>query len=249
MLEEEIKSFLHYTKLIFSSLFGRQMPYVIIGCPKLKDNQFIFTNVDTNEAEIYEANCEQYFHLVTIRNYPWLDILFSQYPVLQDSVLFLDVRTFMSCLNKSDKSLNRSKLTLVGQELFFECDDILVPCGLLITSFLSEQYYAYYEAGIPKNVHYTEELKMENYTTAPAYFIDIAGGDKNDKASLKSKTMMLQGKNVICFKEYIPKAKPTHPVLKLTCGGTKAALQTSYTFVSDEIEVVSSHPNMRYYAK
>ena len=249
MLESEIKPFLNYTKLIFSSLFGRQMPYAILGCPQLKDNEFIFTNVTIEEAEIYEANTEQYFHLVTFRNYPWLDVLFSQYPVLNNSVLFLDVRTFMSCLNKSVKTLHQSKLYLVGQELLFDSDDVLMPCGQLITSFLSEQYYAYHQAGIPKETHYTEKLKIENYLTEPVYFIPISGGDKKDNKSLKSKTMMLPGKNTICFKEFIPKAKPVHPELTLTCGGSKAALQTQLTFVSDEVDVISSHPNMRYYAR
>ena len=47
-------------KWIFSSLFARNMPHVIIGCHKVPDTTFIASNIPLEEMEIYDAECFPY---------------------------------------------------------------------------------------------------------------------------------------------------------------------------------------------
>ena len=205
----DLKYFLEQLKLVFSSLFARQMAYVIFGCPKLKDNELLFSNVDAVAIEIYENDTEFYFHKVTIHDQRFLDLLYQQYPILKSHVICMDAKAFMSAVNKSTKSLIESKLSLAEQDLLFECQDISVPCGQMISEFTANHYYDIFLSGLPDGEDpYTIQLQLDQIDPTKITYLDIENhGGQIIHEIFHSRCMLLQGKNIISTKEYIPKSK------------------------------------------
>ena len=247
----DLKYFLEQLKLVFSSLFARQMSYVIFGCPKLQDNEFIFSNVDSVAIEIYENDPEFYFHKVTIHDSRFLDLLYQQYPVLKSHVICVDIKAFMSAVNKSTKSLTESKLCLDEQELLFKCQELSVTCGQMISEFTANHYYDIFLSGLPEGEDpYEIRLELEQIDPNEITFLDIDNhSGRGILEVLHSRCMLIQGKNIISTKEYIPKSKISTYTLKLTAGGTKQALKLSASFQNEKLTVVSSQPGIRYYVR
>nr|DAG42854.1 MAG TPA: hypothetical protein [Bacteriophage sp.] len=247
----DLKYFLEQLKLVFSSLFARQMAYVIFGCPKLKDNELLFSNVDAVAIEIYENDPEFYFHKVTIHDQRFLDLLYQQYPILKSHVICMDAKAFMSAVNKSTKSLIESKLSLAEQDLLFECQEISVPCGQMISEFTANHYYDIFLSGLPDGEDpYTIQLQLDQIDPTKITYLDIENhGGQIIHEILHSRCMLLQGKNIISTKEYIPKSKISEYTLQLTAGGTKQALKVSVMFCNKLLSVVSSQPGIRYYVR
>ena len=251
MNPNDIKYFLEQLKLVFSSLFARQMTYVIFGCPKLQDNELLFSNVDTVGIEIYENDPEFYFHKVTIHDQRFLDLLYQQYPILKTHVICLDVKAFMSCANKSIKVITESKLSLSEQELLFECQEISTTCGRMISEFTANHYYDIFLSGLPDGEDpYTIQLQLDQIDPTKITYLDIENhGGQIIHEIFHSRCMLLQGKNIISTKEYIPKSKISEYTLQLTAGGTKQALKVSVMFCNKLLSVVSSQPGIRYYVR
>ena len=195
----DLKYFLEQLKLVFSSLFARQMAYVIFGCPKLKDNELLFSNVDAVAIEIYENDPEFYFHKVTIHDQRFLDLLYQQYPILKSHVICMDAKAFMSAVNKSTKSLIESKLSLAEQDLLFECQDISVPCGQMISEFTANHYYDIFLSGLPDGEDpYTIQLQLDQIDPTKITYLDIENhGGQIIHEIFHSRCMLLQGKNII----------------------------------------------------
>ena len=247
----DLKYFLEQLKLVFSSLFARQMAYVIFGCPKLNDNELLFSNVDAVAIEIYENDPEFYFHKVTIHDQRFLDLLYQQYPILKSHVICMDAKAFMSAVNKSTKSLIESKLSLSEQDLLFECQEISVPCGQMISEFTANHYYDIFLSGLPDGEDpYTIQLQLDQIDPTKITYLDIENhGGQIIHEIFHSRCMLLQGKNIISTKEYIPKSKISEYTLQLTAGGTKQALKVSVMFCNKLLSVVSSQPGIRYYVR
>ncbi len=247
----DLKYFLEQLKLVFSSLFARQMAYVIFGCPKLNDNELLFSNVDAVAIEIYENDPEFYFHKVTIHDQRFLDLLYQQYQILKSHVICMDAKAFMSAVNKSTKSLIESKLSLSEQDLLFECQEISVPCGQMISEFTANHYYDIFLSGLPDGEDpYTIQLQLDQIDPTKITYLDIENhGGQIIHEIFHSRCMLLQGKNIISTKEYIPKSKISEYTLQLTAGGTKQALKVSVMFCNKLLSVVSSQPGIRYYVR
>ena len=151
VLTFDTKYFINNLKLLFSSLFARQMTQIVIGCPVYgeRDDVFIFTNVPYDDIEIYESDPEKYFHEVTVKDRQLLDQLYLLFPVLKECTLLFDSRLFMSGFNKSTKNILDAKLYLSGQGLVFECGEISVTCGRLLSAFMADQYHKIFQTGLP----------------------------------------------------------------------------------------------------
>lgn len=247
----DVKYFLEQLKLVFSSLFARQMTYVIFGCPKLQDNELLFSNVDSVAIEVYENDPEFYFHKVTIHDQRFLDLLYQQYPILKSHVICMDAKAFMSAVNKSTKSLIESKLSLAEQDLLFECQEISVPCGQMISEFTANHYYDIFLSGLPDGEDpYVIQLQLDQIDPSKITYLDINDhGGQMIREIFHSRCMLLQGKNIISTKEYIQKSKISEYTLQLTAGGTKQALKVSMYFHNELLSVVSSQPGIRYYVR
>lgn len=251
MEPKDLKYFLDQMKLILSSLFARQMSYAIFGCPKLQDNELLFSNVEPDMIEIYESDPEFYFHKVTIHDGKFLELLYQQYPLLRSHVICLKVREFMSGVNKSSKTLTDSKLSLSGQELSFDCGPISIPCGQVISEFTANHYYDIFTAGLPDGENpYEMNMEVSEMDPTQITYMNIQNHDNGSCQSIfRSKCMLLQGKNIISTKEYLQKSKVKEFTLKLIAGGTKQALKVSIHFDCALLSVVSSQPGIRYYAR
>lgn len=251
MEQKELKVFLDQLKLILSSLFARQMSYAIFGCPKLKDNEWLFSNVKSTDIEIYESDPEFYFHKVTIHDEAFLQQLYQQYPVLKSHVICLDVKKFMSFVNKSSKQLNESKLSLSGQDLLFECGENSAACGQMISEFTANHYYDIFLSGMPDGEEpYVINLEVDQIDPSKITYLQIQNHNNQSPQDIfQTRCMLLQGKNIISTKEYIPKSKISTYSIKLKAGGTKRALKVSVTFDCEFVSVVSSQPGIRYYSR
>lgn len=250
MTPEDLKYFKDQLKLIFSSLFARNMSYAVFGIPDLPDNQILFTNVDPDQIAIYESDPNYFFHLVTLKDERFCKLLFEQYPVLLSHVVLLNVRAFMTCINKNIKEINESKISLSGQEFQFSCCNFSMPCGLLTSEFTANHYYTIYKEGIPEGEDlYKMELSIDQVDPKAISYIEVYNHNTDSlQQLLKTRCMMLQGKNLFSTKEYLVKAKEENYKITLTAGGTSKALKVMIEMECPSLSVVSVQPGIRYYA-
>ena len=250
MTPDDLKYFKDRIKLIFSSLFARNMSYAIFGIPGLQDNQILFTNVSPDQIEIYESEPNYFFHLVTLKEDHFCRLLFELYPVLKTHVVILYTREFMSCVNKSLKDLEQSKITLSGQDFIFSCNAFSNTCGLLTSEYTADHYYRIYQSGIPDGEEpYKTSLTVDQVDAKTITYIDICDRDTGSLHPIKkSRCMLLQGKNLFSTKEYLVKSKELDNYkITLTAAGQSRALKVMITMECPSVSVISVQPGMRYY--
>ena len=250
MTPDDLKYFKDRIKLIFSSLFARNMSYAIFGIPGLQDNQILFTNVSPDQIEIYESEPNYFFHLVTLKEDRFCRLLFELYPVLKTHVVILYTREFMSCVNKSLKDLEQSKITLSGQDFIFSCNEFSNACGLLTSEYTADHYYRIYQSGIPDGEEpYKTSLTVDQVDAKTITYIDICDRDTGSLHPIKkSRCMLLQGKNLFSTKEYLVKSKELDNYkITLTAAGQSRALRVMITMECPSVSVISVQPGMRYY--
>lgn len=251
MTSDDLKYFKERIKLIFSSLFARNMSHAVFGIPELKDNQILFTNVSPDKIEIYESEPNYFFHLVTLKEDRFCNLLFNLYPVLKTHIVILNVREFMSCINKSINKLEQSKITLSGQDFIFSCEELSTVCGLLTSEYIADHYYQIYQGGIPEGDEpYHTNLTVDQIDPKAITYLDICDKDTGSlQKIMKSRCMLLQGKNLFSTKEYLVKSKELDNYkITLTAAGQSRALRVMVTLDCPSVSVISVQPGIRYYA-
>ena len=249
--EFDTKYLINNLKLLFSSLFARQQTQIVFGIPGCANNTLLFCNATYDQVEIYESDPELYFHLVIIKDTRFLDLFYTLFPILKECVLLLDSRLFMAGVNKSIKTILDAKLFLSGQELIFECGDISVTCGRLISTFMANRYHEIHKLGIPDiDKSYMAGLSIEEYQNNSAIsYVPIYKGNVDDPDVKKSKWMLVQGRTTVSLKEYMKKADPGAASLILRCGGKNTAMRVMAIFNCIWVTVESTNPGMLYYAR
>lgn len=245
------KEFINKTKLIFSSLFARNMPHVIIGCPKVSDTTFIASNIPVEEMEIYEPTADYYIHKCDITDIEYYSILVTKFPVLKENVVYINTAKFLSSFNKFVKDLDLTEMVLKNNEVILRCMEQEFVIGNLISEFTSNLYYNTWEFGLVKcESPFEKVLDEQHLNTDNPTFLEVldhcpeyVGGEVK-----KIKIIITAGKNTISLKEFYKKANLLSYDVHLKVGVENRAIKIQCSVDTPLVNVVSVQPAIRYYA-
>ncbi|MDD3052580.1 MAG: hypothetical protein PHR06_15780, partial [Candidatus Cloacimonetes bacterium] len=126
------------------------MNCAIIGCPDYADNVWLFTNIPVEEMVIYSPSSEYYMHKVEITDSDLYAEIITRFPILSSAIVFLDLNKFMSCYNKSEKTPEAMKLSIIEENIVFTCNELSVVCGSLLPEFTATLYSSLFERSVIK---------------------------------------------------------------------------------------------------
>lgn len=143
MLEE--KDFLKKLKLMFATIFARSMPKIIVGCPELADNVFIYSNVPLEDMEYFEPDANYYFHKVEILDTEFLETLISKFTIFKTATFMLYADKFLAALGKHVGSLDTISLTADNIDILITVhqkdeSELTVKCGEIISAYTASRY-------------------------------------------------------------------------------------------------------------
>ena len=235
---------LDQAKLLFSSLFGRQMTMLIVGGDE-RDNVFYVSNITLEEIDMYEQDATKYVHKVTVFSTEIMDALFELCPLFKDHVLLIDTKAFLGALNKEAKNeyhfeiTDTNKVILTTAEKYYEV-------GEMISAFIASMYVSLFDQSeIINENRWEKQITREMLSDDKPTIIDI-WNNKNDE--MHSKAIITPCKNTICLKEYLTKAKCTDWLLLVRAFGEQS-IKIECVFETINIKVQSVQPTIRYYRK
>lgn len=244
------KEFVTKTKWIFSSLFARNMPHVIIGCPKVPDTTFIASNIPIEEMEIYEPTADYYIHKCDITDIEYYSLLVSKFPVLKDNVIYLNTAKFLSAFNKFVKDLDITEMLLVNDKIVLKCLDQEFVIGDLISEFTSNLYYNTWESGLVKGEQpYIKILQEADMNLDNPTFFNVMDHCPEYTGKIEPiKIIITAGRNTISVKEYFKKTNMLEYGVELKVGVENRAIKIQCSVKTPLVNVISVQPAIRYYS-
>lgn len=234
-------------KLLFSSLFARKMPYVIFAHAD-EDDAMIFTNISLDDIMLYEPNTDKYIHTVLLKDRSFLDWIYETFPILKEHKCILDVRQFMTALNKSSDKYSSAKLELCDNSITITTTNGTIPCGSVIDDEIVTAYMKIF-SGISSTGLWSESKKLSPSEVGKDFsIIEVVLDDSNvyNKENLLYKTILEPGKNVPSVAEYCKKTKEPC-FIKLMVNKQNSAIRVKYVCISDSIYVESICPAMFWF--
>lgn len=247
----DTKEFLNKIKLLFSTLFNRTMPYVVIGNPD-KEDHFLFTSVDPDEIEILNPNPDVVIHDVIINDKNFQNDLYEKFPVLKNYILILFVRDFLSFINKN-KNLDIEMFVHEGHVYIRKnekTEEENIQCGIVVSEYITDRYVDLIKAIKDKSdkpvepYEYNLSVNLFNgkRTTVKTY-TDI-------NQTYAGKCFLSPGFNTIALDKYLGAYKQ-HPEYsyKLISWSSNKDIRCETLFTDNFVSVVSVQPFSRWYAK
>ena len=144
------KDFIKKLRVMFATLFARSMTKVIVGCPGLPDNIFIYSNITIEDMEYFEPNANYYLHQVEFLDSEFFEDLVEQFPVFKDTTFMLYTDKFLSVVGKHVGDLSNLKMDVRGSDVVISAsakDGSLLEasCGEMISAHLANQYLRVFE--------------------------------------------------------------------------------------------------------
>ena len=216
MDKKELSASLKTIKLITSSLFARKQPFMIIDCTK--PSTFYYTNIDRERVALYRPTAEDVLSKVTIKDDKVKEALFKAFPILEKSIVQLDLMKFSTYLNKSLKIKNDE-----FPELTIHEDSRLVTMRVPTSEtnpgvdanvgiLLSQMDVEFYEGILTKHLKFSDKVEYRRFKAASSVgddkvALEIVELEKRDDSDKKSEFALpiKDGFNVVSSKEYISK--------------------------------------------
>lgn len=242
-------TFVETTKLIFSSLFSRKMPYVVIGCPTINDDMF-FTNISIETIGVYYNDTESFIHKVELTDTNFKADFLHQFPLLVDHIVYLDIRKFLMSMNKFKGDKYNFGLVLDNNIVSVVTYDenkknvSKMECGQLISESEALDYLHVYESGLVPHEGSISHRIDESVLVDDNYNI-IRLNVSEDK---KNNILLLTGKGIIAVKEFPKKAKLEDWSLELVYED-KQTTRLNAIFTSTLVDVISVQPSMIWYLR
>lgn len=228
-------------KLLFSSLFARKMNYAVF---RKGGGSILFTNISMDEALLYEPNVEQYIHSVTIKDEAFSEWLYNEFPLLKDSNCLLDVRAFMTGVNKIKNGEimlleDSGTISLIGDEQQYEC-------GTTVTDDTVNIYWSIF-TGMNSGFEWKTFRQMDpSEVTGNLTVMDVRLNDSDGMISNTFKVYMSQGNDLPHMGEFAKKYKEPIYLELVTCTNNKA-IKVKYQMMSDFVDVESVCPAMYWF--
>lgn len=244
------KDFAATLKLFFSTLFARSMTKVIVGCPGLANNVFLFTNIKLEEIEFYEPNAAYFLHEVEIKDADFLEDLFEQFELFKKATFILYTDKFLATYAKHVGPISEIKMALHDKDISLSVNTknntpLVVNCGELISEYTASQYKRVFdEAKIDqltaKEFDIRDLIDLDN----PFSVIDVPFF--NDRCC---RAALLANQCGVSIKEYPAKSKYQEFQYSAvtTNDGTTVKLNTKFN--CPNVSVVSVQPHMIWFTK
>ena len=245
------KEFLNRLKLYFSTMFARSMTKVVIGCPDLADNEFIFSNIKLEEMEYYEPDSAYYIHRVELNDSEIVNDLFERYPIFKDTTWMLYTDKFLSCVNKHVGDLNDIKITTEGATVFVSVkikdqeEPFVSEMGEIISEYMTSQYLRVFNTAVVDPVTAVEtELCGKISVDTPYTIIDVPHfTERTCKAAL-----ILSGSGV-SMKEFPKKADLFQYTYSMLSSAEGTTVRVNTRFKCPQVNVTSVQPAIVWFTK
>lgn len=232
-------------KLLFSSLFARQMNSVIIGAEADFDNVIYMSNIDLDEVDMYEQDASKYVHRVSVFRQDWMDALYTLCPLCKDHILYIDTRLFLSALSKEIKNQFFFEIT-DSDALVLSTDQHHYQVGSMISAYIASLYVEIFRIGEVNNEdEYQKRLELGDISSIGLSMIKVFNNKHNEQ---EGRIVLAPNKNLVSLKEYPVKSKNDDWVLILKVYGDKVC-NIECDFHTNDIKVQSVQPGIRYYMK
>lgn len=243
------KEFVRQLKLLFSSLFARAMTKVVVGCPELKENEFIFSNIALKDIRMYEPDPEYFLHRVEVLDTHFLEDMFELFPFLKNTTCLLYTDKFLSTIGKHIGNLKDIKVYTTDQNIDLcvttkNNTPLVVTCAEIISEHDASQYKRVFDSALVDNLESKEQniepdINLENpYSVIDLNFFE----DRVCK-------FVHPVKGFISLKEYPTKAVLLDYTYKAKFTNDKSTIKVNTQFRSPSINVTSVQPSMIWFTK
>ena len=243
------KDFLKQFKLFFSSLFARAMTKVVVGCPGLKNNEFIFSNIGLDKIQMYEPDPKYFIHKVELLDQKFLEDLIEVFPFIKDSVCLIYTDKLLSTIGKHSGSLKNIKITTSDQVINITVntdnnDTLEVPCAELISEFTASEYKRIFDQALVDESNVIERSITDDLDLAADYSIIDIKDLMNQLYCFVHPT-----KGYVSIKEYPTKAVLFDYTYDARITNDKASVKINTRFRSPMVNVTSVQPFMIWFKK
>lgn len=254
-------------KLILSSLFARELPYLILDGDK--PNLMIFSNIVPDRVRFYQQDMDDFISVVKLSD-GMAEILYEVYPILRNTTCVLDLRKFNSATNKK---MTQDKGVPAQVNVNQDNDQITVdvvddsdaekllggnvdqPSITVVGNLVIPDVFAQYEAIVDRFRTYTDEPPSEYPLTVPG----ACGSDKistikldlgQDEAGcpVALKLPIKDGRTLVSFREYLSKRnKPWVYTASVQYDKRRKACKVAYLYSDEYVNVMSVAPGTLWF--
>lgn len=243
------KAFIVELKLLFSSLFSRAMTKVVVGCPGLDSNEFIFSNIKLEEIQMYEPDPKFFIHKVEILNKQFMTDLYEVFPFFKDTCFLLYTDKFLSTIGKHVGGVKEIQVFMNNENIDLcvttsNKTPLVVTCAQIISEHDASQYYRVFESALVDPVSAkTQDItnaiqEKENYTVIDLNFFE----DRICK-------FVHPIKGYVSLKEYPNKALLLDYEYTAYITNDKTSVRVNTRFCSPAVNVTSVQPSMIWFSK
>lgn len=245
------KEFLNRLKLYFSTLFARSMTKVVIGCPDLADNEFIYSNIKLEEMEYYEPDSAYFIHRVELNDSEFFNDLVERYPVFKDTTWMLYTDKLTSFVNKHIGTLNEMLITVDGINVIISVkvkdqeEPLVGEIGEIISEYMASQYLRVFNTALVDPVSAVEtDLCGRISVDTPYTIIDVPHfTERTCKAAL-----LLNGSGV-SMKEFPKKADLFQYTYSMLSNAEGTTVRVNTRFKCPQVNVTSVQPAIVWFTK
>lgn len=244
------KDFIKKLRIMFATLFARSMTKVVVGCPGVPENMFIYCNIPKEEMEYYEPDASYYLHLVEFLDTEFFEDLTEQFPIFKDTTFLFYTDKFLSAVGKHTGDLSTLKMHNSGATIFVSVvlkdESVLeVECGEIISAHLALQYkHIFDEHRIDPVCAKQQELLQQIQKDAPFSFIDIEHfTDRTGKCAL------LSNGSGVSIKEFPVKADLFDYEYFMVTEDQGTTVELNTVFKCPIVSVVSVQPAVVWFTK
>lgn len=239
-------------KAIFSSLFARKMPYLILGNFE-RVNTWYMTNISLDEVTIYSPSTEHVIHEIVFVDTEPLTMITSRFPLLNKMVGCIDVSKVCGAMNKYKGATPLDlKVAQNGIDVEIVGDDFVGIVGRLSAPEIVSTYVSLLDNHIcrGKPSDSPRELKFP---------VDLASIDKNEIAKVRVNSdhadslqaiwrvnvPLKDGFNMISCYEYWRKSKQDNAKMDVCVCASQSGGRTIRTlcrYVDEWMKIISVQP-------
>ena len=243
------KEFIKQLKLLFSSLFSRAMTKVVIGCPGLKNNEFIFSNIKLEEIQMYEPDPAYFIHKVEVLEEQFIEDLFEVFPFMKDTCCLLYTDKFLSTIGKHVGKLSEIQIFMNSEniDLCITTENktpLVVTCATIISEHDALQYKRVFDSGLIDPTCSISQNIAESINSKDEYSVIDLNFFKDRICKFVHPL-----KGYVSLKEFPQKAVLLDYTYNAFITNDKKSLRVNTVFKSPSVNVTSVQPSMIWFTK
>ncbi len=243
------KEFIKQLKLLFSSLFSRAMTKVVIGCPELNNNEFIFSNIKLEEIRMYEPDPAYFIHKVEVLETQFMNDLFEVFPFFKDTCCLLYSDKFLSTIGKHVGKVSEIQIFINNEQIDLcvmtsNKTPFVMTCAEIISEHDAMQYKKVFDNALVDPLTSASQDIAESIDIKSDYSVI----DLNFFEDRECK-FVHPLKGYVSIKEYPNKALLLDYSYTAHITNDKTSLRVNTEFKSPSVNVTSVQPSMIWFTK